>query len=129
MNSRDDWPFDQPRSYAVKTTRPVMEKFEPILAVYHGLENGGWQFLGKTDASKECAAVISLEEAVALDPSILKVADLLPGSHATRINPTSEWERHIRQLDDDPWGLDPGVTPKSLFGALLQTIARLFRSR
>jgi hypothetical protein len=34
-----------------------------------------------------------------------------------------------RVLEDDPWGLDPGVTPKSLGGALFQAIGRLFRSK
>ena len=34
-----------------------------------------------------------------------------------------------RILEDDPWGLDPGVTPKSLGGALFQSIGRLFRTK
>ncbi len=32
-------------------------------------------------------------------------------------------------LEDDPWGLDPGVLPRSLGGALLQSIGRLFRTK
>lgn len=34
-----------------------------------------------------------------------------------------------RMLDDDPWGLEPGVTPKSLGGAFVQAIGRLFRTK
>jgi hypothetical protein len=35
----------------------------------------------------------------------------------------------IKPSRDDPWGLDPGITPQSLGGALFQTIGRIFRAK
>jgi hypothetical protein len=131
MSTHDDWPFDQPRNCAVMTTRQVMNQIEPILAVYHDEDDDGWQFIGASDASESNGCVISLQEAVNLDPTVAEVADISPGWFASRPDTKSPWkrQRNPRTLADDPWGLDPGVTPKSLGGAMFQSIARLFRSK
>ena len=131
MSTHDNWPFDQPRNCAVMTTRQVMNQIEPILAVYHDEDDDGWQFIGASDASESNGCVISLQEAVDLDPTVAEVADMLPGWFASRPDAKSLWQRHRnpRPLEDDPWGLDPGVTPKSIGGAMFQSIARLFRSK
>lgn len=131
MSTHDDWTFDQPRNCAVMTTRQVMNQIEPILAVYHDEDDDGWQFIGASDASESNGCVISLQEAVDLDPTVTEVADILPGWFASRPDAKSPWQRHRnpRSLEDDPWGLDPGVTPKSIGGAMFQSIARLFRSK
>lgn len=131
MSTPDDWPFDQPRNCAVITTRQVMNQIEPILAVYHDEDDHGWQFIGTSDASESNGCVIKLKEAVSLDPTVAEVADIPPGWFASRADATSAWQRqrNPRSMEDDPWGLDPGVTPKGLGGAMFQTIARLFRSK
>ena len=131
MTSDDSWTFDQPRDSAAMTTRQVMEQDEPILAVYHDEDDHGWQFIGASNASESSGGVISLEQAVDLDSSVTEVADIPPGWFATRDGANSEWirQRNARNLQDDPWGLDPGVTPKSLGGVIFQSIVRLFRSK
>jgi hypothetical protein len=74
----DDWPFDQPRNCAVVTLRQVVFDGAPILHVTHDVDDHGWQFLGWEDADMEQAAVVSLEELVQLDSSVLELADMPP---------------------------------------------------
>ena len=76
------------------TTRQVLEREEPILHVTHNIDDHGWQFLG-SDARAEDAKIISLEEAVELDPSVLQVADLPLGWHAWRASVEEAWIREI----------------------------------
>jgi|ERR1044071_1461736 hypothetical protein len=97
MVSARPWPFDQPRNCAVFTTRQVLECEEPILHVTHDVDDHGWQFLG-SDARAEDVTIISLEEAVELDPSILQLADLPIGWHAWRSSVEEPW---IRAADSD----------------------------
>jgi hypothetical protein len=94
MVSADSWPFDQPRNCAVFTTRQVLEREEPILRVTDDTDDYGWQFLG-SDARAEDAKIISLAEAVELDPSVLQVADLPAGWQARRASLEEPWIREI----------------------------------
>jgi hypothetical protein len=94
MVSAHPWPFDQPRNCAVFTTRQVLEREEPILRVTHDTDDHGWQFLGR-GARAEDAKIISLEEAVELDPSVLQIADLPVGWHAWRSSVEEPWIREI----------------------------------
>jgi hypothetical protein len=94
MVSADSWPFDQPRNCAVFTTRQVLEREEPILRVTDDTDDYGWQFLG-SDARAEDAKIISLVEAVELDPSVLQVADLPAGWQARRASLEEPWIREI----------------------------------
>lgn len=88
-----DWPFDQPRNCAVFTLRPIAFDDAPILHVTHDQDDHGWQFLGRDDADPDQAAVLTLEEIVALDKSVLEVADMPPGWHAWRVSRDSPWQR------------------------------------
>lgn len=96
--SNADWPFDQPRNCAAITLKSIVFEGAPILHVTHDADDHGWQFLGLDDADPEQAAVISLEEIVALDSSVLELADLLPGWHAWRTQVTSPWQRAERSV-------------------------------
>jgi hypothetical protein len=78
----------------VFTTRQVLEREEPILRVTHDTDDYGWQFLG-SEARAEDAKIISLEEAVELDRSVLQVADLPVGWHAWRASVEEPWIREI----------------------------------
>jgi hypothetical protein len=89
----DGWPFDQPRNCAVITLRPIVFEGKPILHVTHDEDDHGWQFLGREDADPDQASVVTLEEIVQLDPSVLEVADLPPGWHAWRGSMESAWQR------------------------------------
>ena len=87
----DLWPFDQPRNYAVFTTREVLKRREPTLRVRHDIDDHGWQFMGLTDGTLENARLIALQETVELDPSVLELADLPVGWHAVRERPENPW--------------------------------------
>jgi hypothetical protein len=89
----EHWPFDQPKNCATFTMRQVMSRVEPILLVSHDEDDHGWQFIGSTDASMEHAMLVTLKEIVAIDPSVLEVADLQPGWQAVRTATGQPWIR------------------------------------
>lgn len=89
----DDWPFDQPRNCAVITLRQIADGSEPILRVTHDKDDHGWQFLGRGGAREEDASVVALSGIVALDASVLGVADIPPGWRAWRTSPEDNWMR------------------------------------
>ena len=89
------WPFDQPPNCAVFSLRSIADGREPILHVSHDGVDHGWQFLGWERPSSEELIIISLEEALRLDPTLLELATLPPGWHA--------WRRSIRE----PWTCEP----------------------
>jgi hypothetical protein len=97
MMNADHWPFAEPRSWVTFVTAQVLEHAEPILHAVHG-QDGEWQFIGSTDSTLENAKVIALHEAVALDPSVLQLADMPVGWHAVRDSPQDAWRREV--LDD-----------------------------
>jgi hypothetical protein len=80
----DDWPFDQPRNCAVISLRQIVFGNAPILHVVHDEDDHGWQFLNLDDACEEGASVVSLEDIVKLDPTVLAVAHIPPGWRAWR---------------------------------------------
>jgi hypothetical protein len=88
-----DWPFDQPRNCATFTMRQVLDRSEPILLVSHDGDDHGWQFIGTSDVSMADAKLVGLEEIVALDPTVLEVADLEPGWQALRKSIGDPWTR------------------------------------
>ena len=65
-----------------------------VLRVTDDTDDYGWQFLG-SDARAEDAKIISLAEAVELDPSVLQVADLPAGWQARRASLEEPWIREI----------------------------------
>lgn len=101
MNSKttEDWPFDQPRNCAALTMRQILDGSEPILLVSHDADDHGWQFTGISDASVADGKIISLEEIVRLDPTVLEVANLPPGWQAVRNEVGGQWSRRLRPAD------------------------------
>ena len=93
---KHEWPFSQPRNCAVISLREIVFEGKPILYLTHDKDDEGWQFLTREPVSKEDAVVVTLEEIVQLDPSILKLADLPPGWMATRQTASAAWERSER---------------------------------
>lgn len=89
----ENWPFDQPRNCAAISVKSVVFGGIPILLVSHDEEDHGWQFLDGENPDPNRAVVISMEEIVKLDPSLLEIADLPPGFIARRDTPTSPWKR------------------------------------
>lgn len=81
--------------------RQVMEGEESILLVSHDEDDHGWQFIGSSDAYVEDGVVVCLEHVVNIDPSVLEVADLLPGWHAVREFVGGPWTRYDTPPDSD----------------------------
>lgn len=93
MKLISDWPFDQPRNCATFTMRQVLDGSEPILLVSHDEDDHGWQFIGASDAAEADARIVSLEEIVQHDLTVLEVADLPPGGRAVREKVGGSWIR------------------------------------
>ena len=91
-----EWPFDQPRNCAVIVSRSVAFDGAAILLVSHDADDHGWQFLDAEVPDVDQAAVLALSEVVALDHSILEIADLPPGWYAWRESKSSPWRRRER---------------------------------
>ncbi len=70
-----------------------MEREEPILLVSRDVEDHAWQFIGPTDGTLENAKIISLQEAVELDSSVLQLSDLPTGWRAVRQSRDDRWMR------------------------------------
>jgi hypothetical protein len=89
-----DWPFADPKNVAVFTTTHVLRRGQPILYVSHDEEDGAWQFhTGAEQLSADDAMIVSLEEMVEHDPTILELADLPCGWYAERDSVGSSWRR------------------------------------
>jgi hypothetical protein len=83
--------FAESLNTAVFTTKYVIERNSPILYVYHYEEDGAWQFSGKEDCTDSDYKIISLEEMINNDNSILELANLPLGGEAYRENKDSNW--------------------------------------
>lgn len=83
---------DDPKT-AVFTTKYVVDQKKVITYVSHDAEDGAWQFL--SDEAIEdyvtVARVISLEQVIKLDPTLLEVADLPLGYFAERKSKKDKW--------------------------------------
>ena len=78
---------------AVFTTKFVVLDKKEISYVSHYLEDGAWQFSSddKFDNYEEVAMILSLDEIIKLDKSILEITDLPLGFIATRKTKTDNW--------------------------------------
>lgn len=90
-NSR--WPFRQQRNCAVITTRQILERSECVLHAAHLSRDHEWRFLTLAKSTGKDARIVTLEDVVALDPSVTQIADLPPGWHAWRCSKTDAWIR------------------------------------
>ena len=88
-----DWKFQDSPDTAVIADRNVVEGKRWIALVSHDEDDGGWQFLSNVPVAVEDAAVVSLKNIVALDPTLVDLADLPIGWQAWRASPISQWQR------------------------------------
>ncbi|MCU0471378.1 MAG: hypothetical protein MUF58_22615 [Arcicella sp.] len=76
---------------AVITTQYILNKKSPILFVNH-YDDGFWEFLGiESNLKDEDFKIISLDEIIQIDSSILEVSDLPYEGKAYRENINSPW--------------------------------------
>ena len=85
---------------AVFTTKYILEQHRPVLYVYHYEDDGAWSFSGDEDCKDGDYRIISLEEMINIDNSILELADMPLGFCAKRNDIASSWniERFIEDL-------------------------------
>jgi hypothetical protein len=86
-----NWEFDQPKNCAALTTRFVLEDDFPVLVVEHFEDDHSWAFLCGTTDLEDDARVISMEEIIDRDKTLVEIANLKPGYRAYRVNINSEW--------------------------------------
>ena len=61
--------------------------------VSHDADDHGWSFLTGEGVSNEDVKLVSMASIVKLDPTVIEVADLLPGWTAERDSVGSGWTR------------------------------------
>jgi len=83
--------FTDAPNTAVITTKYVVRQQSPILSVCH-FADGFWQFTGREQQLLDADyLVVGLAEVVALDSSILEVADMPLGVGASRTGRGAAW--------------------------------------
>jgi hypothetical protein len=100
----DEWPFADPKNVAVITLWRIMRDGDPILHVFHHVDDGAWTFLGWEDFCEEDAMIVGLSEIVEYDPSVAQLADLPLGWHAWRRSVRDPWEREPDPSDSETQG-------------------------
>jgi len=86
--------FKESLNTAVFTTKFVLEERKTITFVSHDNDDGAWQFLSddQWDDFESVARVISLQEIIELDQSLLDLVDLPLGYSASRANKNDDWK-------------------------------------
>jgi hypothetical protein len=87
------WPFADPEIVAAITMRQIVYDKHPVLLVLHDEEDGGWQFLTGSAFNVADGLVVALKNVVALDSSLLELADLPIGWEASRASGEKPWVR------------------------------------
>lgn len=72
------------------TTKYVVNNNSIIVSVFYD-EDGDWQFFGKEEVSEEDAIVVSIQEMIDIDKSLVNLPDLKEGESAYRKNKESIW--------------------------------------
>lgn len=89
------WPFEDAPNVACFTVRSIMEGAKPILLVSHDAEDESWQMLTGDAFDMDEAMLVLLTNLVALDESLIELADLPLGWSAWREHLGSPWIRRV----------------------------------
>ena len=86
--------FEDTLNTAVFTTKFVVKDKKEITYVTHDIEDGAWQFFSndRFDNFEEVAMLVSLDEIIKMDKTVLEIADLTLGFIATRQSTKEKWE-------------------------------------
>ena len=85
--------FSDSRDTACLVCGHVLQENAPVLYVTHDQEDGLWQFLcGAEDHGSDQARIISLGQAVDLDPSLNELHAMPLGFGATRDSRKAKWQ-------------------------------------
>ncbi len=85
--------FTKNGGMAVLTTRFVLVERESILYVYHYEEDDMWEFRGDHFLEESDYRLVSVDELLEVDLTILELVDLLVGCFAYRENKGAGWKR------------------------------------
>jgi len=91
----NNWPFIDSRNVATFTIRQIVKDGQPILLVSHDSDDGAWQFLSDSAPETSDFMIVSLEEMVNLDRSLVEIADLPLGWQARRMGSGQPWSRFV----------------------------------
>ena len=89
----NDWPFADPPNVLTFTVRQIMDNERPILRVAHDKDDGMWQFLTGDRLTMADTLLVCLKNVVAIDQSVIELADLPVGWEATRESLSHPWRR------------------------------------
>jgi hypothetical protein len=91
---KDKWPFADPKNVATFTTKQILEGTKEIKHVSHDDDDdGAWQFHSGDPINEEDGRIVSLEEIITIDTTILELADLPLGWVAIRDGKQHNWRR------------------------------------
>ena len=85
--------FKDPPNTAVYTTKFVVDDKKTITYVTHDADDGAWQFFSEDNFEnfEDVAKIIGLQEVVAMDSTVLDLADMPVGHYATRKDKNDKW--------------------------------------
>lgn len=85
--------FPDSLNTAVFTTKFVVHDRKEITYISHDFEDGAWEFYSDDnfDNYEDIVLILSLDEIIQLDISLLEVADLPLGFVATRKSKADDW--------------------------------------
>ncbi|WIV21132.1 hypothetical protein QPK24_10880 [Paenibacillus polygoni] len=91
------WPFDDPENVATITTKDIIERTKQIKYVSHDDEDGMWQFHSGELVKEEDGRIVSLQEIIIIDPTVMELVHLPLGWIAIRDNINDKWKRINKQ--------------------------------
>jgi len=85
--------FEDTLNTAVFTTKFVVKDKKEITYVTHDADDGAWQFFSSDDFDnyEDVAMILSLDEIINIDRTVLEIADLPLGYFATRQTSKDSW--------------------------------------
>lgn len=82
--------IEESKTKSAITTKYVVNNNSIIVSVFYD-EDGDWQFFGEEEVSEEDAIVVSIQEMIDIDKSLVNLPDLKEGESAYRKNKESIW--------------------------------------
>lgn len=92
--------FNEALNTPVYTTKFVLNEKKTITYVTHDFEDGAWQFFSSDnfDSYEEVAKIVSLEQIIKIDATLVELADLPLGYIATRKDSHDQWKIKKKSL-------------------------------
>ncbi len=89
-----EWKFDQAKNVEAVTSVHVTKQNKPILFVSHYSDDHSWAFLSGDPVTVEESQIVSMQEIIDIDPTVVEIANLEPGWSAERESIGKEWLKY-----------------------------------